>query len=76
MIDWTQVVTDTISGLIVEVILAGLGYIFINKYTQSIAFAKRFRRSEQVEGASKAQDHLGKRGAPSRRKQNPELVVN
>lgn len=40
MIDWTQVVTDTISGLIVGVILAGLGYIFINKYTQSIAFAK------------------------------------
>ena len=40
MIDWMQVVTDTISGLIVGVILAGLGYIFINKYTQSIAFAK------------------------------------
>ena len=67
MIDWTQVVTDTISGLIVGVILAGLGYIFINKYTQSVAFAKRFRRSEQVEGASKAQDHLGNRRAPSRR---------
>ena len=41
MIDWAQVVTDMISGLIVGVILAGLGYIFINKYTQSIAFAKR-----------------------------------
>ena len=41
MIDWAQVVTDTISGLIVGIILAVLGYIFINEYTQSIAFAKR-----------------------------------
>lgn len=41
LIDWTSVISETISGLIVGSVLAVLGYVFINHYTQSIAFSEK-----------------------------------
>lgn len=41
MIDWTSVISETLSGLIVGGVLAVLGYVFIDHYMQSIAFSKK-----------------------------------
>lgn len=40
-IDWTIVISETISGLVVGVVLAVLGYIFLDRYMQRISFAER-----------------------------------
>lgn len=41
MIDWTTVLSESISGLVVGLILAVLGYVFLDKYAQRIAFAEK-----------------------------------
>lgn len=41
MIDWTTVLSETISGLIVGGVLAILGYVFLDHYTQRIAFSEK-----------------------------------
>ena len=41
IVDWTTVLSETISGLITGVVIAALGYVFIDRYTQRIAFAEK-----------------------------------
>ena len=41
LVDWTTVLSETISGLITGVVIAALGYVFIDRYTQRIAFAEK-----------------------------------
>lgn len=40
-IDWTTVLSETISGLVVGLIVAIVGYKFLDKYAQRIAFAEK-----------------------------------
>lgn len=41
IVDVTAIVSETISGIIVGVVLAVLGYVFLERYTKSIAFAEK-----------------------------------
>lgn len=41
IVDWTTVISETISGLITGIVIAALGYVFLDRYTQRIAFAEK-----------------------------------
>lgn len=44
MIDWTTVLSETISGLVVSLVIAIVGYIFLDKHAQRIAFADKMTK--------------------------------
>lgn len=50
-IDWTTVLSETISGLVVGLIVAIVGYKFLDKYAQRIAFAEKWLNTVLVMSA-------------------------